>query len=225
MKPIDLHNQTFWLLTVSKLLPDKKWWQRLWECICECWKITNVVSRDLRSGNTTSCWCFAIRYRKDRYTVHWQSKTRFWKKYKSIIERCSNPKNKSYPIYWWRGIQCEWATLNDFYIDMYESYSAHVSIHWPQDTTIDRIDVNGNYCKENCRWATRYEQSENTRRNVLVNYKWEMVCYTRAIIDLLWSRSYSSKKDRNCRTHQQVIDDLISRNIPRSYIQASIPRR
>mgnify|MGYP001605568036 FL=1 len=77
--------------------------------------------------------------------------------------RCNNPKNHKYPIYGARGIKCLWNKFEDFRDDMYESYLEHVK-EFGKNTSIDRIDVNGHYCKENCRWATAKEQSINVRR-------------------------------------------------------------
>lgn len=61
---------------------------------------------------------------------------------------------------------------------MHESYEEHCKVYWEHDTTIDRLDVNGNYCKENCRWATFKEQWNNTRFNRKITYKWETLNIT-----------------------------------------------
>jgi len=73
--------------------------------------------------------------------------------------RCSNPKVKEFHNYGGRGIAvCDkWLKLRGFLEDMQPSYSSGL--------TLDRIDVDGNYCKENCRWVSRGEQQRNRRNN------------------------------------------------------------
>ena len=92
---------------------------------------------------------------------HGMRHTRFYNIYKKATSRCRNPNDKDYHHYGGRGIIFEWPDFISFKNDMYESYLEHTKEYGEQDTTIDRIDVDGNYCKENCRWATRKQQSLN----------------------------------------------------------------
>lgn len=85
--------------------------------------------------------------------------SRFYNIYYSIRGRCSN----KHPNYGGRGIRCEWLEFLVFKDDMYESYLKHCNKFGEKNTTIDRIDVNRNYCKDNCRWATMKEQAKNKR--------------------------------------------------------------
>ena len=80
-----------------------------------------------------------------------------------MLQRCNNPKLKNYSLYGGRGIGvCErWRSFDNFHEDMGDK---------PTGLTLDRIDSNGNYCPENCRWATCREQSLNTRRNHYLDY-------------------------------------------------------
>ena len=104
--------------------------------------------------------------------THWMSKGRFYRIYRWIKNRCNLPSDYNYHCYGGRWIKCEWNTFNDFYYTMYKSYIEHVEKYWEKDTTIERIDVNGNYCVENCRRATIKEQGNNTRFNLKIEHDW-----------------------------------------------------
>lgn len=99
---------------------------------------------------------------------HGMSGTNFYRRWLTIGQRCNNYKTKQYKDYGGRGICVEWRSFEEFMEDMYESYIAHVNKHGNHNTTIERINNNGNYSKSNCKWATKSEQMWNTRRNKLV---------------------------------------------------------
>ena len=91
-------------------------------------------------------------------------KTRIYQIWTDIKQRCNNEKWSRYDRYWWRWITYDkkWETFEWFYEDMKEWYNDNL--------TIDRIDVNWNYCKENCKWSTRIEQMNNTTFNKFLTY-------------------------------------------------------
>lgn len=109
--------------------------------------------------------------------IHWLRKRggnqRFAGIFNAINQRCNNPNHKNYPLYWWRGIKNEWPDVLSFKNDMYPSYLEHVNKYWEKNTSIDRINPNWNYNKENCRWATQKEQLNNLRTNVVAIIDWK----------------------------------------------------
>lgn len=140
----------------------RKW--KIWEkCLCDCWNYKRVMRGNLLSWNTTSCWCFQKEFAQNLMTKHWYRYSRIYKIFKWMNDRCKYKSNASYKNYGWRWIVCERKTFEEFKDDMYESYLEHVKKFWEKQTTIDRIDANWNYCKDNCRWATYSEQNRNKR--------------------------------------------------------------
>lgn len=118
---------------------------------------------DLKSGNTMSCGC----YKSEQAASHGMSDSSEYKIWDAMLQRCGNPKTQKYTAYGGRGITvcAEWSSFEQFYKDMGPRPS--------KDHSIDRIDNNGNYCKENCRWATRKEQQNNKRSNRMLTCKGE----------------------------------------------------
>ena len=89
------------------------------------------------------------------------SKTKFYRTWYQIQQRCTNPKAPNYFKYGGKGTVCEWENIAGFKKDMYKSHLEHMEQHGAKDTTIERINSNGNYSKKNCCWATYAEQNKN----------------------------------------------------------------
>ena len=137
--------------------------RRRFECRCDCGKTISVGMTNIRNGNTTSCGCSRIK--------HGMSRSRIYGVWEKIIQRCTNPSATKYCDYGGRGIAvCDrWRLFENFYSDMGEC---------PEGKEIERKDNDGNYEPGNCRWATRYEQTRNTRRNNMLTHDGVTLCVT-----------------------------------------------
>lgn len=139
-----------------------------WLCRCECGKYHTVYGHHLESQQVLSCGCGPKGRRNES---HGLTDTRVYRVWKQMRQRCENPKAEGYENYGGRGIRVsdEWHSFNTFFDDMG---------HPPEGTTIDRIKVDGNYCKENCKWSTWTEQHRNRRDNHLISAFGETKCLT-----------------------------------------------
>ncbi|MEK4841436.1 hypothetical protein [Bacillus sp. FSL L8-0152] len=112
---------------------------------------------------------------------HGLTGTRFYNIYMHMKMLCYNKKCKSYPNYGGRGISVcdEWKNdSSNFVKDMYENYLKHVEKYGEENTTLERVDVNGDYTPENCIWATRKIQNNNNRKVKKYEYKGEVLTIT-----------------------------------------------
>lgn len=144
-----------------------------WLFRCECGNTKRCMKSRVMSGYTKSCGCIkkeSIIKIGHKNKTHGMEGTKFYKIFQRMKERCDYKKKDNYFLYGGRGIKCLWNKFQDFKNDMYKSYLQHLKIFGEKETTIDRIDVNGNYCKENCRWATLKEQCRNKRNNHFITF-------------------------------------------------------
>lgn len=163
MPPINsLAGKRIGLLTViSKTNKRTKDRQVLWECLCDCGNKTLVRASWLKRGRNKSCGCY-----RPGCPTHSASDTRAYISWSHMLQRCYNQKADNYKHYGGRGIKvCDkWRSFSGFYADMGER---------PAKYSLERIDNDGDYCKQNCRWATQKEQGRNVRtnKNITINKK------------------------------------------------------
>ena len=159
----DLTGQRFGRLAVTGLA-EYRGTQPCWHCQCDCGNLRIVLNGSLLRGATKSCGCLHAEFCHTYTRRHGQCYTAIYKRWKAMMQRCSiDPSKRNYKYYAGRGIYvCErWCIFENFYADMGGI---------PPKGTLERLDNNQGYFKENCIWATQKQQNNNRSDNRLLSY-------------------------------------------------------
>lgn len=148
---------------------ENKGHHTMWNCKCDCGTKKAVYASHLTSGLSPSCGCITRGAIGGLNRSHGMSKTRIYEIWCGIKKRCENPNSSGFHIYGSREIKICDLWRHDFL----KFYDWAIKNGYSDSLTIDRIDVNGDYCPENCRWVDAKTQSNNTRRTIIVNYNGE----------------------------------------------------
>ncbi len=157
-KRIDLTGKRFGRLVVQRRVGFRHH-NTVWECLCDCGNTSEVSAGHLKTGDTKSCGC----YYRERIKVininHGLRRHKLYMVWADMLQRCKNPNRESSKHYHERGISvCErWK-------DSFENFLEDMGPR-PDGYTLERINTNGDYEFLNCKWATRTEQSRNSRRS------------------------------------------------------------
>jgi hypothetical protein len=174
--------------------------------LCDCGKEFTNTYDAIRAGRVKSCGCLKskVTAQRNKDTAksgkeantykHGFSNKPFWNTWSGLRQRCDNPKNHAYASYGGRGITYDprWQEFENFYADMFDT--------WEKGLSIDRIDNNGNYCKENCRWVNAKTQATNKRNNLKIDGK---------ILDIVAEETGIPLTTLRSRKNQNVAEDKI----------------
>ena len=165
LKYDNLEGMKFGRLTVLERDCDNGRKGTHWICKCDCGNYAIVTTGRLKRGQSKSCGCI----NREKHTKHGMIKTRMYNIWMSMKQRCADANCKSYKDYGGRGIKVcdEW--VNDFQA----FYDWAMANGYRDNLSIDRIDVNGDYEPDNCRWVTRKTQNNNSRKNRYYSYNGE----------------------------------------------------
>lgn len=155
--------------------------QKYYLCKCDCGNYCQRSKKYLHSKTYASCGCYKLESLKKAqekriqdnlsHKTHGKSKTRIYRIYGAMKSRCQNPHNKYYSYYGGRGISIcqEW--------DKFENFNEWAMANgYSDELTLDRVDFNKDYSPDNCRWVTRKQQMDNTRKTRLYEMNGEIHC-------------------------------------------------
>lgn len=165
--------------TGEKRLKKSGFYDDTWICKCDCGNIKTILGNSLRYGNTKSCGCLGkergeenLRIARETiFTKHNQFGTRLYNIWSKMNSRCYCKSATQYPNYGERGIKVcdEWRKFIPF-------YEWSMKNGYRDDLSIDRIDNDGDYCPENCRWVTWKQQANNRRNTRYLTYNGKTMC-------------------------------------------------
>ena len=164
----NLSGQRFGRLTALYTVPNNNYHTR-WHCICDCGKTKDVLQQNLENGHVRSCGCLHTERNKEKITAfnssmnresHNETKTKLYHIWIGMKSRCYAPQSTAYKNYGGRGI-----TVCQEWKNSFLSFKQWALSHgFSDDLSIDRINVNGDYSPENCRWVSNSIQQFNKRK-------------------------------------------------------------
>jgi hypothetical protein len=173
-----------------------------WLCLCDCGGEKTILASSLKRGNTCSCGCLHKEAWHSVIAKHEKCDSRLYRIWKGIKVRCNNKNSRAYKNYGLRGV----AICNQWKEDFQAFYDWSMANGYSDELSIDRIDTNGDYSPENCRWVTGRVQANNKRSSHYLTYNGKTMTMAE------WAREsgvpYRRLKDRICKLGWSVEDAL-----------------
>ena len=174
---IDLSGKVFGRLAVIDIAArEDTHKQHAWNCVCECGNKVVVPGGNLRSGNTKSCGCLYKEMISETRTTHGMSGTPQYQAWANAKDRTINRNNPEWPNYGGRGIK-----MCDEWLASPLTFCKDMNASWQPGLTLERKDVDGDYCPENCTWATESMQGHTKRKKQGCSSKCKGVCFVKRV--------------------------------------------
>ena len=214
----DIKNQRFGKLIALEYSHTEKGKSSTWICRCDCGRISKVELSSLRSGNTQSCGCLRLERIAKSNSTHGKSKTSEYYAWDNMIQRCVNPNNPEYKNYGGRGISVceEWR-------NSFELFLQDMGLKPKEKFSLDRIDNDKGYYKENCRWTNSFTQAINQRekpnyttgiKNISYSKRDNLFCVSIGREGKRYRKSFKNLEDA-INWKEEVLKNLTSTTIKR----------
>ena len=202
MSKFDITGQQFGYWTVLGRDPNYKDPKKSkWICQCECGTVRSVFKRSLTTGRSKSCGCHASDNLKGINATHGMSKTRIYHVWNSMRRRCDCKSGKYGHGYTDRGI-----TVCEEWNDFLAFYSWAMANGYDDTLSIERIDVNGNYCPENCKWIPLADQQQNKTTTIYVEYDGQPWCLRTLCVSLGFPYKTAHRRYQRMKAAGKPID-------------------
>lgn len=196
-KLIDMSGEVHGMLKVICRDGTTSYGKPLWKCQCKCGNFCYTTRKHLLDGSTNSCGCYRREFSRKEHTTHGESKTRLYRIWIGMKDRCLNTNGRYWDRYGGNGI-----TICDEWADSFENFRKWSLENGYNDSlTIDRKDNSMGYSPQNCRWATYETQENNRTNNVLYSVDGEILTLAQLSRKTGLSRHLADKKFKEERLY------------------------